>query len=67
MIINIWLKPSKNLIINCHGLKAVAIQVVDAPGFSQNLIFYEPLRSSLNIFSVPLRDTSAELCITINR
>ena len=29
-----WLKPSIKLIINCHGLKAVAIQVVDAYGFS---------------------------------
>ena len=33
----IWLKPIKELIVNCHGLKTVAIQVVDVFGFSQNV------------------------------
>ena len=38
----IWLKPTKMLIINCHDLKVVAIQVADIPGFSQILIFLIP-------------------------
>ena len=51
IIINIWLKPDKKRIINCHDLKAVAIQVVVAHGFSQNILFYEAFRIRLNYAS----------------
>ena len=34
------LKSSNYLVINCHDLKVVAIQVADILGFSQILIFY---------------------------
>ena len=35
---NFGLKSSNYLIINCHGLKAVAMHVADIPGFSQIII-----------------------------
>ena len=34
------LNSSNYLVINCHDLKVVAIQVADILGFSQILIFY---------------------------
>ena len=39
------------LIINCHDLKVVAIQVAEIPGFSQNLIFLTTFRSGLKYTS----------------
>ena len=46
-IINIRLKPIKKRIINCHGLKAVAIQVVDEPYTSPG--FMSPLVSHIHL------------------
>ena len=56
----IWLKPFNNLIINCHGLKAVAIQVKGCKAlakywfstctFSSALLKSLILRSSLPIY-----------------
>ena len=46
-MINIWLKPSKKLIINCHDLKVVAIQAVDIP-FSKMKAFF----SHILLFSI---------------
>ena len=43
------LKSSNYLVINCHDLKVVAIQVADILGFSQILIFYNDFRSGLKV------------------
>ena len=66
IIINIWLKPGKKRIINCHGLKAVAIQVVIAHGFSQNILFYEAFRIGLNYASYILPGFVAPLVSQIH-
>jgi hypothetical protein len=48
----IWLKPIKMLIITCHDLKVVVIQVADIPGFSRISIFLTTLQSGLHILSI---------------
>ena len=46
-------KSSNYQVINCHGLYAVAMQVVDIPGFIQKIIKVITFLSRLNTAPFP--------------